>query len=44
MSSEPSETAPLKSKEEIIKSFEEEKKKIDLLTKESKFTEAIQGY
>ena len=44
MYSEPSETAPLKSKEEIIKSFEEEKKKIDLLTKESKFTEAIQGY
>ena len=44
MSSETTETSPLKTKEEIIKSFEEEKSKIDLLTKESKYSEAIQGY
>ena len=44
MSSEATETSPLKTKDEIIKSFEEEKSKIDLLTKESKYSEAIQGY
>ena len=39
-----SETTPLKSKEEIIKNFQDEKSKNDLLTKESKFPEAIKGY
>ena len=39
-----SESAPLMSKEEIIKNFQDVKTKIALLTKESKFTEAIQGY
>ena len=38
------ESTPLMSKDEIIKNFQEEKTKIDLLTKESKYTEAIQGY
>ena len=44
MSLEPSETSPFKSKEEIIQSFKEEKAKNDLLTKELKYQEAIQGY
>ena len=39
-----SETTPLKSKEEIIRNFQDEKSKNVLLTKESKFSEAIQGY
>ena len=39
-----SETTPLKTKEEIISNFQDEKSKNDLLTKESKFSEAIQGY
>ena len=39
-----SESAPLKSNAEIIKEFQEEKSKNDLLTKESKYSEAIQGY
>ena len=39
-----SELTLLKSKDEIIKTFQEEKSKNDLLTKESKFSDAIQGY
>ena len=39
-----SESTPLRSNEEIIKSFKEEKSKNDLLTKELKYSEAIQGY
>ena len=39
-----SESTTLMSKEEIIKNFHDVKTKIVLLTKESKFAEAIQGY
>ena len=39
-----SESTPLMSKEELNKNFQEEKSKIDLLTKSSKYYEAIEGY
>ncbi len=39
-----SESEPLKSKEEIINNFKEQKAKNDLLLKELKYSEAIQGY
>ena len=39
-----SESTSLKSKEEIINNFREQKSKNDLLLKESKFEEAINGY
>ena len=39
-----SESTPLKSKEEILKNFQEEKSKNDILLKELKYPDAIKGY
>ena len=39
-----SESTPLKSKEEILKNFQEEKSKNDILLKELKYPDAINGY